>query len=925
MNCPECRKKNPDDTLFCGHCGASLQGRKKSDDRKTATLSLRITELKPGDLFAQRYQIIDILGSGGMGRLYRALDKKLGEEVALKLLSPEIEADTETIERFSDELKLSRKIAHRHVCKMYDLNEHNGTHYITMEYIPGENLASVLKMSKQLTAESAVHIARQISEGLAEAHRLGVIHRDLKSSNIMIDREGNARILDFGIARSLLKKGRTEKGALIGTPEYMSPEQADGKPAEKRSDIYSLGVILFEMLTGRLPFTGETLLGVALKHKTEAPPRPRQFNPGLPENLERLILKCLEKDPDKRYSSAEELRSALKKVEEGLSTQIKTVDFETEAPSGKPLRLLRKGWIPVIAVPIIIAAAALIHVLTNKKPVTTPQAKQIMLVVLPFVNLGPPEDQYFTDGITDEITNRLADLHGIGVISRTSARHYKTTDKTLKEIGEELKVDYALEGTVRWNRAETGKGSVRITPQLVRVSDDTHIWAETYDRDPKDVLIVQAEIAEQVAKKLDLTILEPERRKLYTKPTENLEAYDNYLKGLEIANQAWDIQDYQKYDEAAMLFESSIQADPDFYLAHLSLMFVHLYAYGSGADRTESRLAQARQAVNKAVQLEPDAPETLAALAYFHYRGLQDYDRAEELYKAVHRARPNSLSPALGYILRRQGKWEESQALLEEAFRLNPRAADIPQQIGLSLTLLGRYEEADRWFDKSLAINPSNIQPKMGKAQLALLKEGKIEPYKQSVISSPQYIYSGYLLFEIDLFERNYQRALKRLEELPYDSFFESMFYFEKNLALAGVFYRMGDKSRMRESAERARAHIEDLIEKQPRDPRLHMALGFACAYLGLKEEAALNAEQAVDIYPVSRDAVEGPSFVLNLAQVYTASGEKEKALEQLEYLLSIPAGSYISVALLKADPIWDPLREHPRFKALTGELDISQ
>jgi CheY-like chemotaxis protein/predicted Ser/Thr protein kinase len=269
-----------------------------------------------GTVYAGRYEIIEELGKGGMGRVYRALDTKVDEEVALKILNPEVAAEASLIERFSNELRLARKITHKNVCRMHDIHEDQGAQFITMEYVPGEDLKSFIRRSKQLAAKTAISIAKQVCQGLAEAHRLGVVHRDLKPQNIMIDREGNARIMDFGIARSVKAKGITDEGTVIGTPEYMSPEQVEGKDVDGRSDIYSLGAVLFEMVTGRVPFEGKTALEIALKHKTEPPPDTRVLSPQIPESLNQIILRCLAKDRAARYQTVEEILTALLKVEE---------------------------------------------------------------------------------------------------------------------------------------------------------------------------------------------------------------------------------------------------------------------------------------------------------------------------------------------------------------------------------------------------------------------------------------------------------------------------------------------------------------------------------------------------------------------------------------------------------------------------------
>jgi serine/threonine protein kinase len=329
--CPKCETNNPDTLKFCGECGTPLPDMK--DIQVTETIETPKEELTTGSTYAGRYQIIEELGKGGMGRVYKVFDKEVSAKIALKLIKPEIASDQKTIERFRNELKVAREISHKHVCRMFDLGKEEGTYYITMEFVSGENLKSFIRRSGFLSIGKAISIANQVCEGLSEAHRLGIVHRDLKPQNIMIDKEGNARIMDFGIARSMQTKGITGSGVMIGTPEYMSPEQVEGKEVDQRSDIYSLGVILYEMLIGRVPFEGDTPLSVALKHKVETPEGPRGLNVSIPESLESIILRCLEKSKENRFQNTEDLMKALTNIEEAIPSTEKLVSrSEDEMP-----------------------------------------------------------------------------------------------------------------------------------------------------------------------------------------------------------------------------------------------------------------------------------------------------------------------------------------------------------------------------------------------------------------------------------------------------------------------------------------------------------------------------------------------------------------------------------------------------------------
>jgi serine/threonine-protein kinase len=347
MICPQCRADNRPDSRFCHKCATPLQTDKNGPVDYTLTLERPPASLSRGTLFAGRYEVIEELGWGGMGRVYRVYDQKIKEVIALKLIHPEINLNEKAIDRFRNELRFARKIGHRHVCRMFDLGEDDHQFYITMEYVEGENLKSFIRRSGQLAPRKAISLAKQVCEGLAEAHRLGIVHRDLKPQNIMIDREGGARIMDFGIARFTESEGLTGSGVMIGTPEYMSPEQVETKEVDRRADLYSLGVILYEMVTGKVPFEGETPLAVLIKHRHESPRDPQESNPLVSAALTQVILKCLQKDKARRYQSAEELSGDLTLAEKGLFRAEKEV-MAKRVP--RPKRLDKRWAWPVVGI-----------------------------------------------------------------------------------------------------------------------------------------------------------------------------------------------------------------------------------------------------------------------------------------------------------------------------------------------------------------------------------------------------------------------------------------------------------------------------------------------------------------------------------------------------------------------------------------------
>jgi serine/threonine protein kinase/tetratricopeptide (TPR) repeat protein len=807
---------------------------------------------------------------------------------------------------------------------MYDLSREEGAYYITMEFVPGENLKSTIRRIGQLPIGKSISIAKQVCEGLVEAHKLGVMHRDLKPQNIMVDEEGNARIMDFGIARSLKAKGITDADVIIGTPEYMSPEQAEVEDIDERSDIYSLGVILYEMVTGKVPFEGDTALSIAMKHKSEEPQPPKEVNAQIPEDLNSLILKCMEKDKEKRHQKAEELISELNKIEKGIPTTERIV-VEKKPKKETPRKPYQSFLIPAIVIFVALIAIIIFLFFGGILPKEKPEAEALAqpelkkkIVVLPFENLGLPEDEYFAAGITEEITSRLAAVSGLGVISRSSAVQYDRKGKMMKKIGEDFGVAYVLEGTVRWDHGPEGKNRVRVTPQLIRTADDTHLWSASYDRVIDDIFAVQSEIAEQVISQLDIALVEPERRGLNTKPTENIEAYQAYLRGINYSYRP-DFAE-ENYRMAVEMLKRAVALDSSFALAYAELSYAYSQLVHFGYDRTEECILKAKTAIDRAFELQPELPEVHFHLGNYNYYVHKDYDRALEEYAIAEHGLPNDtrISEYTAYIWRRQGKLKESTSLLKRAFELSPQDAGIAVNLAISYTALREYQEAEDYYNRSIFLVPDQAETYVWKALNYWAWEGDTRKARAvleevPIQNNPLVIYCWVWQ---EMLERNYQAALERLSSALIDSFELSDIFVPKS-QLEGLIYRLMNKPELaRTSFDSARIILEKETKARPDDARLHSSLGIVYAGLGRKEEAIRQGKLAVKLYPVSKDALIGTTFVKDLASIYILVGEYEAALDQIEYLLSIPAYQ-ISVPYLRIEPEFDPLREHPRFKRL--------
>jgi len=597
MKCPRCHFENTQDTPFCGNCAAPLprirghvadspeSGTCPQNSAPTETIQTPLVrELARGHTFAGRFEVIEELGKGGMGRVYKVYDTKTKEKIALKLLKPEVSADAEAIERFGNELRFARRISHRNVCRMYDLGEEKGTHYITMEYVPGEDLKNMLRMMGQMSPGKTIYIALQVCEGLAEAHRLGVVHRDLKPQNIMIDRDGNVRIMDFGIARSLKVKGLTGAGVVVGTPEYMSPEQMEGKEADNRSDIYSLGVILYEMVTGKLPFEGETFVSIALKQKTQAPRSPKEFNAQLPDDLGRLIMKCLEREVGARYQSVEDILSDLGKIEKGMPTTEKALPVRMPMTSReitvkfRPNKLVLPG-LGLIA--IVIAAIVLPRLFFHKKGVAVTSGKPTLAVVYFENKTGDKGLDDYSTGLSDFLITDLSQSKFLRVLSADKiysilkkldlqdAKRYSTDD--LVKVANEGAAEYTISGSFIKAGSQILVNATLQKPRTEEVIKNIRVECQTFD----EITAKVDDLTKQLKAALNLTeqqITADLDKNLGKITSSNPEALRYFV---EAKRYHWK----QEYRKAIPLLEKAVALDPEFILAYEALGSAHYDLY----------------------------------------------------------------------------------------------------------------------------------------------------------------------------------------------------------------------------------------------------------------------------------------------------------------------------------------------------------
>jgi serine/threonine protein kinase/tetratricopeptide (TPR) repeat protein len=870
------------------------------------------------------YKVLEELGRGGMGVVYKAQDLKLDRIVALKFLPHRLAASEAEQARFLQEAKAASALNHPNVCNVHSIGEERGQSFIDMEFVEGQTLRTKVA-SGPLQLDDAIAYAIQIGEALHEAHLKGIVHRDIKCENIMINTRNQIKVMDFGLAKLKGSLKLTKSSSTVGTLAYMAPEQIQGGEIDGRSDIFSFGVVIFEMLTGKLPFRGEHDAAIMYSILNEEPEPLQRYLPEASSVILHVINKSLEKDPADRYQSVAEMVIDLRRVKKDstrvsrATAQIPALEearLSLAAPTSKKLppgQMKLRLATAAVGVVLVVAALFLTQPWKSGSAHTGPKT----LVVLPFENLGDPTREYFADGITDEITSRLSRIPGLGIIARSSAKEYKKSSKSLGEIGKELGVDYILMGTVRWSGG--GEQRVRVSPELIDANTSLQKWSQAFDAPFSDAFKIQADVSSEVASALDIELLQRDKENLGRRVTDSPQAYDYYLKGLEYSNRG--IAQVNLESEIRM-FEQAIAADPDFAAACAKLSRAHAMMYWMYYDRTERRIARAREAAERALQLDPLLADAHAALGWYYYQGKLDYENALRQFGLALQYQPNNsdVHQGIAAVKRRQGQMNEAVESFKRAVAADPRSAEVLRELGETLTLARRYEEGEAAYERTIQLAPDNDLVYASKALNIILRTGDLERAATAIAEATEKrIRSETVLsmrLRIEWYRGDKKAADATVEEIrPLGDIDNQFVYTPVSMLRARLEQTVGEPARARPLFEEARVKLETRLAANSDDGRLHSSLGIVYAYLGRKDDSIREAKKGVDILPVEKEAWRGSYRLIDLADVYTVVGEHDKALDLLERLVSIPAE--FSRQLIKIDPRWKPLKENKRFQAL--------
>ena len=864
------------------------------------------------------YELLEEVGRGGQGVVFRARQKSLNRTVALKVISLGQWASKAHVKRFRLEAEAAARLEHPGIVPIHEVGERDGQCYFSMKFVEGGQLDEVARR-EPMTVRQSVGLMVKVARIVHYAHEHGILHRDIKPGNILLDAKGEPHLTDFGLARLIeTESTMTRTLEVLGTPSYMAPEQAVGNNAaiSSATDVYGLGAVLYQLLTGHPPFAGGTTYETIKLLLDTEPRQPRLSNPKIDRDLSTVCLKCLEKDPKRRYSSALALAEDLEHWLKHEPIQARHTGVFTR---GK--KWVRRNPTSAALMASLVALAATAGWIVWKselirQPLTTG------IAVLPFENLsGQKERGAFVDGVQDDILTKLAKIADLKVISRTSVMNYRGK-QNMRQIGDELRVSHVLEGSVRRVGAQ-----LHMNMQLIDTRTDTHIWAEQYDRDLNDLFSIQSEIAQKVAQQLRAKISAAEKLAIERKPTGDLVAFDLYARANNLIPPTAGSNTRLKLVQVIDLLNQAVARDPSFFEAYLQLAWAHVQLYSLGLDHTPARLALTEAAVQAASRLRPEAGEAHLARAGNFYWGHRDYGAALDELEIARQKLPNNAEvfELMGFVQRRQGRWEESTRNLERAIELDPRNINTLHQVALSYGAFRRYAEQKSTYDRALGVEPSDVETKVLRALVELDSKADTRPLHQMIDSiratNPAAMPKGtdsnaWLICA--LAERDVATAKDALNASD-DPLGGDAVHFTRPF-VEGVIARMtNDEYKAQLAFAAARAQQEKTVQAQPDYGPALCVLGVIDAALGRKEEALREGRRAVELLPMEKDPIDGTRMIKYLAMIAAWVGENDLACEQLA--IAVRPLNFVSYGELKLLPFWDPLRGDPCFEKIVASI----
>ncbi len=869
------------------------------------------------------YELLEEIGRGGQGVVYRAHQKSLNRIVALKVIGLGPWATETHLKRFRREAEAAASLEHPGIVPIHEVGERDGQCYFSMKFIEGGQLDEVVRR-EPMPIRRAVELIAKVARIVHYAHEHGILHRDIKPGNILLDKNGEPHLTDFGLAR-LVEADSTVTGTLevLGTPSYMAPEQAAGNNTDisRKTDVYGLGAVLYQLLTGHPPFAGGTTYEtIKLLLETE-PRQPRLLNPKIGRDLSTICLKCLEKDPKRRYPAAAGLAEDL---EHWLKHEpIRAHRTGIFSRGRKWVR--RKPAIAALIISLIGLAAALGWNVWKSELIHRPVPNGV--AVLPLENLSrDPDNAYLAEGIQDEIITRLAGIAGLRVISRSSTQHYQNKPRDLHEIAKQLGVTNILEGSFQKTADQ-----VRVNVQLVNTHTDSHLWADTYDRKLTDILGVESDIAKEVADALQVKLSPTYSQALASAQTRDAEAYDLFLRGEYAFHQAESRETAEAFDRADGFYRQALERDPNFAEAAAELARSQLYRHWEVSPLAPAKLEEVKGIIDRALALAPNSPDAHLALGSFFYWGYRQYEMALTEFNRTLELQPNN-ALARKYragVYRRRGEWEHSLADFQRAQELDPRDSQIPTTIGVTYLALRQWKDAERSALRALAIDPHDVTAAVTLLRARLNATGDVDSARRTLDRFPEAIESltrtwygaggdvvgiiGVWAY-LDVIERRFTEAFQEFEKAVLN---DELTHLTHGAGRAALHVLAGQPEAAKSAGKEALPLLEARLRERPDDNIAMTELSWVYLALGRNADALRLSRQAADSLPIEKDVVSGPFFQNGLAQIEARTGAPEEAIKRLRRLLSIPAGLEVSIARLKVDPVWNPIRNRPDFQQL--------